>query len=235
MMFAVFTGYYSLWQQLRTQPSVHSRFLTLTLPFLVLCLAIVVSFKRFAYIALILPFLMLQAGLGIAFIWHRLGQKRKLWQGVFFIALLLTFGEGIWGIVRTLHTAAGTMPYTTLVKTLQQDIPIGSRILMMHNYWLGMMDYDVYSIDLAYNLSDPDFTGTNARPLAQVIQQMEPNYIIVPQHLLKSYIGNSESLPNEKVYNLWRSLDMYIQQYCPVEVTHIETTAYGTITTYHCP
>lgn len=233
MVMAVTAAYVKLWAGIRQRPSLPDRFLFITLPTLAFLLAALVSFKRYAYLVLLLPFLAVLVGLGISVMWQG-GQRRgRRWSGLLLLCLLATAAEGVMGVASYRHMAQAATPYQDLTAVLRQAIPAGSRVLIIPGFWLGLADNDVYSLDLAYNLSNASFVGAAARPLPQVMQQLAPVYIIVPQHLLQSYL-TPETLPGDQVANFWQSLATLIQEKCPATVTQIQSQTYGVVSVYRC-
>jgi MFS family permease len=233
MIVSLVAAYAHLWPQIRQRPTLANRFLFITLPVLAFLLAVLVNYKRFTYVALLLPFLAIQVGLGIVLIWDWAQRRGKGWQVVYLVWLLTAVIAGIYSTANILQTARATTPYQELTNALKQDIQPRSRILMIHDYWLGLAEYDVYSLDLAYNLSNPSFVGAAARPLPQIVQDLAPAYIIVPQHLLKLYLM-PEMHPSEKVAHFWQSLDSIIHENCSETVTQIQNQTYGDVSVYRC-
>jgi 4-amino-4-deoxy-L-arabinose transferase-like glycosyltransferase len=233
MVVALVVAFGHLWRQLRWHPTLANRFLLITLPGLALLLALFVSFKRYTYVALLLPFLALQVAVGIGVIWEWATRRGRRWQMLVGLWLVTAVAAGIYSTIHLRQTARMATPYQELTAALQQNIPPDARLLMMHDYWLGLADYEVYSLDLAYNLSDEAFVGSAARPLPQVIQSIAPTHIIVSQQLLKSYL-TPETLPGEKVAHFWQSVDMTIQSNCAETVTQVPSQTYGVVNVYHC-
>jgi len=233
MAVAVIAAYIHLWPQIR-RPHLSARFLFITLPMLATLLALLVSFKRYSYVALLLPFLAILVGLGIVVIWNWLRGRGRWWRLLFGLWLLVAVAEGLFSVAETRQTAATITPYRELTAVLHQHISPNSRPLALHTYWLALADYDVAALDLAYNLTDPAFVGHDARPLPQVIHTLAPDYIIVPQEALKAYQTNPQALPGEQVINFWRTLDSIIQTDCPDEVMRMTTDGYGVVTVYRC-
>lgn len=234
MVVAVVVAFGHLWRHLkRPYPTLANRFLLITLPGLALLLALFVSFKRYTYVALLLPFLALQVALGIRVIWKWATWRGRRWQILVGVWLVTAVATGIYSTYHLQQIASAATPYEELTAILQQNLPPDSRLLMMHDYWLGMAGHDVYSLDLAYNLSNEAFVGGAARPLPQVIQSIAPTHIIVSQQLLKSYL-TPETLPGEKVAHFWQSLDMTIQSNCAETVTQVQSQTYGVVNVYRC-
>ncbi|MBX3055088.1 MAG: hypothetical protein KF770_01325 [Anaerolineae bacterium] len=233
MIVAVAVAYVKLWSGIRQRPSLPSRFLFITLPILAFLLAALVSFKRYAYMVLLLPFLAVLVGLGISVMWQWGQGRGRLWSGLLLLWLLATAAEGVMGVASHRHMAQAATPYRDITAVLRQNIPAGSRILMLPSFWLGLADHDVYSLDLAYNLSNASFVGEAARPLPQVMQQLAPAYIIVPQHLLQSYL-TPETLPGDQVAKFWQLLATLIQEKCPATATQIHSQTYGVVSVYRC-
>lgn len=230
---AVLAAYVKLWDRIRQRPSLPDRFLFITLPTLAFLLAALVSFKRYAYVVLLLPFLAIVVALGITVIWQW-GQRRgRLWTGLLLLWLLAAAAEGVMSIASYRQMAQATTPYRELTAVLRQNTPAGSRILMIPGFWLGLAENDVYSLDLAYNLSNASFVREAARPLPQVMAQLAPAYIIVPQHLLQSYL-TPETLPGDHVAKFWQTLETFIHEKCPETITQIQSQTYGVVSVYRC-
>jgi 4-amino-4-deoxy-L-arabinose transferase-like glycosyltransferase len=231
MLFGVGAANVLLWKRVRRSPRLPDRLLLLSLPGLVILLALLINLKRYAYLALILPFLALQLGFAVVTIWRRAGRWVHLALGLALAAALVEAGAGL---LTSYRIAQSTTPYRRLTESIRRVIPPDARVLASHVVWFGLADYDFRSINLVFVLSDPQYGYDPAPSVEQTVRQLDPDYVIVEERLLKTYLRPPVSAPDATVAETWRSLDAYIQRYCPRVATRVPAADYGDVVVYHC-
>ena len=206
----------------------------LALPVLAGLLALTISFKRYAYVMLILPFLALQIGYGLnaLIIWSR-QRSRYLYVGLL-VFMAFALGEGIISIAQNLNAARTTTPFLTITAPANAIIPPSARTLIFHDYWLGFADHNVYAFDLAFNMSNPQFHFAGAPTMTQALTQLTPDYIVVPTELLTAYQTAPHTIPSDLVSAQWQGIDAYLQTYCNLIYTGITDRDYGTLVVLEC-
>jgi 4-amino-4-deoxy-L-arabinose transferase-like glycosyltransferase len=230
MVLTVVTANASLW---RRRHEANGRFLLLSLPILALLLALLISFKRYTYIILPLPFLALQIAYGLEVLVKWVGDNGRLWQWALALLLVFAFAEGMGLTIKNLQAARAATSYTDLTNEIRGYLPPQARLIMQHGYWLGLADYDVYSLDLLLILSDPAYGFSDPPTIEQIVQQLASVYVIVSDQLLKSY-RQPELLPSLELARKWQTLDNYLQQQCQLP-GEIQTADYGLIFIFACP
>jgi 4-amino-4-deoxy-L-arabinose transferase-like glycosyltransferase len=229
MLMTVTVANAALW---RRRHEANARFLLLALPTLALLLALLISFKRYVYIILILPFLALQVGYGLSVCEEWVRQRPFFWRLLFWLFVAAALIEGIMVTAQNLQAAAATTPYYELTEQIRASLPKQARLLALHEYWLGLADYDFYTIDLALVLSDPAYGYEPTPSIEQVVAQIAPDTVIIPDTLLKAY-ETPESLPSVALAQKLQALDAYLLQQCQL-AREIATADYGLIFIFVC-
>ena len=229
MVLTVLVANGALWRRCR---EANARFLLLALPTLALLLALLISFKRYVYIILILPFLALQVGYGLSVLWQWVGGRPFIWRLLLWLFIAAALLEGIISTAQNLQAAAATTPYYDLTQQIRANLPAQARLLALHEYWLGLAEYDFYALDLALVMSDPAYGYEPTPSIEQAVAQIAPDYVIIPDTLLKAY-QTPELLPSPALAQKLQALDTYLLQQCrpPREIA---TADYGLIFIFAC-
>lgn len=221
-----------LWQRARRTGQASDQLLLVAWPALSLLLALLLSYKRYAYLALTLPFLALWLALLLAEIRHGLG-PRKRWNRYGFAVLLLILSlEGGIGMVHAWRQARTTTPYTQIATALQDAIPAGARVLLSQPFWLALADYETRSINLAFVLSDPRYGLRPARTMAEALQAIDPDYVVVERTFLEDYVDDPNRLPWPR--HQWSEFGASLKLFCRSLLTTIRTPDYGDVLVYGC-
>jgi len=219
----------SLWLW-RERLSLPHRLLFLSLPVLLAQLALLINYKRYPYMSLLLPFIALQ----IAYVAQQLWEGSSGWKRLCLIGLgAALLVESGYGLVDSWQMARATTPYAALTQSLRQVIPPTARVLASHITWFALSDYPHFrSLNLPFVLSDPQYQYVVTPSLPEVLHDLAPDYIVVEERLLKSYT-HPERLPGAKEVNEWRILDEYTQQHCQL-VERLDAPDYGFPLIYAC-
>ena len=197
-------------------------------------MALLLSFKRFPYVLLVFPFLAQQLALVVSLGWRWAGHS-SFWMrwviGFVLLAALLEGGTAIW---RSLKAAQATTPYLQVTGQVALIIPSGSRVLSLHHYWLGLTEYDVRAIDLAFVRSDPRYGFSPAPAMEQVIQEFDPEYVVLQEELLQNGLTAAYAAVNPPIARQWHEFDQFLGNYCSETVTTISDVDYGDVAVYYC-
>lgn len=223
-----------LWRQIRDHDNAAARFLFLTLPVLALMLGLLISYKRFTYIALWLPFFALQVGLGIEVLWSAARKRGRIWMLGLILLIAAAAFEGVWETAANLQAAARTPRYQDVMAPAREVMPPDTEVLAHHDYWLALTEYDVRALDLAFSLSDPMFGLTATSNLPETLLALNAAYVIVPEQLLHSYRESPESLPGPKQIGQWRDLDHHLQEHCTLAAGGEPSSDYGQVLVFDC-
>jgi 4-amino-4-deoxy-L-arabinose transferase-like glycosyltransferase len=217
--------------RLLRRPCLSDRLLLVALPVLGLSLALIIDYKRYPYLVLVLPFLALQIAFVLLVAWRWAGQRARSARWLIGAVLATALLEGGAGVVHSLKVARSATPYLRITEAIARLIPAGARILASQPYWLGLARYDVRSINLAFVLSDPHYDLPQTLTMAQVIDQIRPDYIVVENEFLTTYAQDPSR--NPQAVAQWRTFGEYIGARC-AEIDTIVTADYGDINVYRC-
>jgi hypothetical protein len=201
----------------------------LSWPVLAVLLALLIHYKRYYYVLLVLPFLCLQFGYAVVQVWQ---QRPRRWARLALGALLaLAVTESALGVAASLRAARSTTPYATLSARLSQAIAPGARVLLAEPYWLGLANHEARSIQLAFLLSDPRYF---AQPPAirEVLRDLDPDYVVTEERLLDIYGRDPDDLSENALD--WKALDDYLRAQCPRVAAALNTPDYGEVKVYAC-
>ena len=222
-----------LFRRVRQSSTLADRPLLVALRTMMGLLALLINLKRYPYTALILPFLSLQLAWAGITLWRRNTSRR--WVRILLVgilaATLIEGGIGVWG---SFQLAREGTSHAALTRAVRAVIPPDARVLASHLVWFALHDYDLYSVNLAFVLSDPQYGSNPAPSMAQVIDQIGPEYIVMENRLLKKYLEHPETLPGERQENYLQELDQYIQTFCPEVVLNFPAEDYGDVVVYRC-
>lgn len=229
--FVTANGYYA--KTIRSH-TFAERALWLSVPILAGSLALLVSFKRYPYTLLVLPFVVLQAAYGLTLLFHWSRHHRPNLAGVLIIFVMAGLAEGLFAIRENLQTARRTPTLEEVATPVKPLIPPTARILMLHTYWPPFAGYDVRALDLVFNLSDPHFFA-NPEPIPTLLAEMAPDFVLVSEENLKAYVRAPGSFPSEAVRARWQTFDHYLQAHCVTIQRGNSTPDYGTLLLLRCP
>ena len=220
-----------LWRRVRATRRPADVFLLVAWPVLALLLALLIHYKRYYYVLLLMPFLSLQLAYALRAVW---GQRRwrAAWvRGALGGLLALAVVEGAFGVGRSLQAARATTRYAALSAQLEQAIRPEATVLLAEPYWLGLTEHEARSIQLAFLLSDARYYA-QPPPMMQVLVNLQPDYVITEERLLDIY-GRDPSQVSDNAQD-WRELDAYLSQRCPVIAADVVTPDYGEVKVYQC-
>jgi hypothetical protein len=70
--------------------------------------------------------------------------------------------------------------------------------------------------------------------MEEVIQEIDPEFIILEDNLLQSGLQPSFAKINPVIANQWRQFDDYLNLHCANEVATMAEPGYGNIKVYRC-
>jgi 4-amino-4-deoxy-L-arabinose transferase-like glycosyltransferase len=220
-----------LWRQARTTRRPTDVFMLVAWPVLALLLAVLVHYKRYFYVLLVMPFIALQLAYAAQAVWDQSAWRPTLVRGALCFILAAVIVEGALGVGQSWRAGRATTRYATLTATLNQAIHPGARVLMADPYWLGLVDREARSIQLPFLLADRRFY---AQPpsLAEVLLTLKPDYVVTEERLLDIYARDPRQV-GENAEN-WRRLDAFLKEHCPVVSADLRTPDYGEVKVYQC-
>lgn len=221
----------ALWRRVRAERRPPEVFLLIAWPVLALLLAVLIHYKRYYYVLLLLPFLTLQLALAVRLLWRQTRWRPAVVRAALAGVLALAAVEGVYGVAQSWQAARATTPYAVLSGQLQAAIPPGARVLLAEPYWLGLADHHARSIQLAFLLSD-EYYFDNPPAMGAVLLRLDPDYVVTEERLLDIY-GRDPDATSDNAAD-WRELDAYLRQHCPVVAADIVTPDYGEVKVYAC-
>ncbi len=191
------------------------RFTLVSLGAVWLPLALLISFKRYAYVALLMPFFALQVGFAAMWIWRR-GKVGKLLISV--LATLALIESGL-GVVQGWHKDREVVAYAEMTGPIAAEIPQDSTVMGIPLFWLGLKTTDFVGLDLAFIESDATVT----------LNRYAPDFILVQDHLLYQYRRDPTAAPRTELVTRWEEVIGYIETHCHTPKAVSETITYGKI------
>ncbi len=220
--------------RLRQSKDIRLMAIVMPLPLLALQMGLLLNFKRYAYLALLLPHAALLCAYGWRELWRWAGARKKAFRIVIFALAAAALVEGLFALAANFQDARTTSPVSEIVGEISARVSPDQRTLMLHAYWLELTELDTYALDLAFVLAQPEITGLPNQGMEEALMLISPENIIVREELLKAYEREPGSLPNDRVVALWRSFDEYIQTWCRLDYQTEHDRDYGTVSLYVC-
>jgi hypothetical protein len=200
-------------------------------PVLALLLGLLIHYKRYYYVLLIMPFLALQLAYAVLAVWRQTHWSPTVVRSALTLVLIFAVLEGVFGIAQSWRAARTTTRYATLSQRLNASMQPGATVLLAEPYWLGLAQYEARSIQLAFLLSDERYYA-DPPSLSAVLADLSPDYVVTEERLLENY-GRD---PDDTSANAldWRELDAYLQAHCPLVAADLTMPDYGEVKVYQC-
>jgi len=221
-----------LWPRVRAARRPGEVLLLTAWPLLAFLLALLIHYKRYYYILLVMPFLVLQCAWAALRVWERVRAGRRRWaQALMGAALAGVLVEGAAGLAHGWQGARTATNYAGLSAELRQSLEPGATLLLAETFWLGLHDFPARSIQLPFLLSDDRFF-VDPPALGEVLRGLRPDYVVSEERLLDLYARD----PAQTTENAqdWRELEAYLQVHCPFVAADIVTPDYGEVRVYRC-
>jgi hypothetical protein len=199
--------------------------------------ALLINIKDYRYIILLLPFFALQVAFALVAIWQWASEHARWLSWICGILLVVAVIEGGVGVRQMLRNARAASPYHRFTNAVAQVLPAGARVMMVHLYWIGLAQYDVRSLDLAFRFTNPNDYKPQPLSMEQALQRIAPQYLLVDP-LIQKYVfalaqpGDSALLLEQK-----RAITQALHQHCAALVATIdghEYADYGPMKVYRC-
>lgn len=196
--------------------------------------ALLIHLKLSNYLVTIMPVWMLAAAWGawqIVERWELMGTRRnsgnlhrvRFWVVTGLGVLVLAEGMGRWVVLS--HAAATNTPYRQFAAALHAPIPPGSRVLGLHNYWLGLEDTQYLSwfvpLALAGSPTDP-----YVQSVSTSLDTFQPDFILIDRYLREYW--HSQPPLDAHTENIWR----WLSRNGYVVTATIDDPTYGRIEIY---
>jgi 4-amino-4-deoxy-L-arabinose transferase-like glycosyltransferase len=219
----------TLLSRLRRDSALADGLIFAALPALALAMALLVNQKRYPYTLLVLPFLALQVGLGVASAW-RWAERAKPLRWLTGAVFLLAVGEGAAGVAHGLVLAHAATPYAEVTAAAARAIPEGARVLIPQPYWMGLRGFTTRSLVLVHLLADSRcHPGGGAPSMEEAWQQVGADYLIEEDRFV-SYRNPA----NPAVEALWRDFVRVARSRCPAAVGRVAVPGYEAAMIYRC-
>lgn len=205
---------------LRQHKTSSERFTLVSLGAVWLPLALLISFKRYAYVALLMPFFALQVGYTTLWIWRRGTFGRAIVVGL----TIMAFAESVVGVVQDWSEDRSVVRYETMMEPIAAEIPDNAFVMGIPLFWMGLRDRDFVGLDLAF--VDEDATET--------LFHYTPDLIIVQDHLLYQYQRNPGTAPRPELETRWEAIIQFIDQHCETPRGVSKTADYGQVLLTEC-
>jgi 4-amino-4-deoxy-L-arabinose transferase-like glycosyltransferase len=223
---AVVAGNLALLARLRRDRDVAGALLLATPPALALLMGLLLNQKRYPYTLLVLPFLALQAGVGLVALWRR-GRLSRWAVSALGVAAVV---EGGASVARTLRAARAAPRYAEATAAVARAVPAGSRVLIPHPLWLALPGRETRSLVLAHFLADPRLhPDGGALAMDEALRRIGPGYVVLDDRFTRY-----RNPANRPVEELWARLSDAVHRLCPERVGRFEAPGYDAATILRC-
>ena len=225
----VTVGAVALLRRTRRRPRLSAALTLLAFPMLAGALALFEKLKIGGYQVLMLPFMALLAGYGLARAWQWGAHDRRVAQLALALLLGLAALESGYGIAANLADARRAGPYLDALQPVAERLPPGARVLATHAFWLGLEPAQVLSLNLPFYFTNPRYSNPPTALLEDALRRYEPDYILLDRIMTPAVLlppaANEPGLADA----FWR----YLGQSCRLD---LETTDadYGYLALYRC-
>ena len=147
--------------------------------------ALLITSKLSNYLVTAIPIGAIAASWGGTAAWRTTSQMP--WARASFAAILLALAaEGIGRHVALDDAAAQTTPYENFISRVRAEIPRGSRVLGLHNYWFGLESFDYRSFFVPLQMSG---SGGEDDPITflKALDRVGPDVVLVDGRMRKYF------------------------------------------------
>ena len=215
--------------------AIGDRFLFLALPVTELCLALLLTLKRYYYTVLVLPFIALQLAFLLQLLWSRSGRRETLARWLIAAVLIGVLTEREIGVAGMLQFARQATPYYEFARQIAIEIPRDSSLLMAPPLWLGLKRLG-FDDQLSLNRI---FQFPEGLPMREIMGALDPDYIVIESAFLEQDPLDSDARDrgvvrlNESVQRTYSLLAVYLGDACLLESIH-PSHDYGEIQVWRC-
>jgi 4-amino-4-deoxy-L-arabinose transferase-like glycosyltransferase len=146
--------------------------------------ALLITMKFWFYKVGFWPLFALAVAWGTWTLWQAAGAKpaRRWWRSVMVALGFTVVGEGLTRVAELERLAASTSPYERFIARVRQHIPHGTRVLGLHNYWLGLEDtrFRSWWVPLVKTVDG----APGGRPLTlETLHEIDPEIVLLDVHI----------------------------------------------------
>jgi hypothetical protein len=148
------------------------------------------------------------------------------------VLLALALLEGARGVRQGLQQAAAASDYQAFADRVAAAIPQGSRVLALHQFWFGVyaQRYVYRSIVLTYYLSDPQTAPSIALPIDQVLDHIDPQYILIDRYIAPGlHLDRPAEALTDPQQRLFR---LYMERHRAAPIAKFTDPSYGEVMIY---
>lgn len=208
---------------LGAQINPRARVVFVTLTLLPLCFALLLQNKFINYLLLVAPFAALAASWGIVRAWDTLKRSRvSVLRAGIVLALVLVIVESSIRLAAFQIQAAITTPYAALAERLRANIPVGSRVLGLQDYWFGWDEYEYRSIAVPWMLVVSELD--DAPSVDAAMNAQAPDYVLLDDA--------SRLFLTEHAETFGRDFNAWMKQHNAMAVTDFTDPGYGRFIIY---
>ncbi len=187
--------------------------------------ALLLEPKAFRYLIALWPLATVTlAWLGVRLWDGSSGVARRAILSIVFVALLGESGVQLW---RRRQVATQTTPYESFATRLRQAVPVGTRILGLPRYWLGLREDGYRSWVVPFSLADgrPD-----AGRFRRALEELDPQIVLVDPAMAAAF-ANMADPGNPRHAELLAFRDFMSEQGGRL-IAVVEDPTYGPVSVY---
>ena len=161
-------------------------------------------------------------------VWLWDGRKAIVRVGLL-VLLALILAEGGSRIALSSAAARRAAPYDRYMSQIQRCIPVGSRVLGLQHYWLGLRQYDYRTWLVPANYTYPPYYH-DPMPLDAALDKVNPDVILIDP-IMRRYF-EAASQPGHPSYDRQQAYEAFMVRRRARLVCTIQNSTYGTMNVY---
>jgi 4-amino-4-deoxy-L-arabinose transferase-like glycosyltransferase len=230
---AVLAGWRQIWKEARASRETGQLFLLISVPIMALELALLISFKRYAYLILLLPFLAVYCGLGVMSLWRWAKERSHVVRAIAWIMLAWVLLDTLDALNKHVAAAESVTPFEDIAAEAQMIVPEDVPLIIHHRYWFGFQDRPTYSLGLISSLANPAFSIESPRAVAAIMDSYRPFYSVLNLELLENYVPFAAGGPKNDPHQT-EAIHRYYLEFCELIYYGETDLDYGTLIVYAC-
>lgn len=205
----------------------------LTAPILALLLTLLISYKVYSYILILLPFIALQWAMMTVWLEGRVVRQRWLLIPLA-VVVVVVMAAGVRITLETRRFESTLTPSSEVSRELQTVVLQDATVFMSQHLWFGWQGYKVHSLFTPFYFADPRYYPESPMTLEAAFLQYQPDYLIGGRYVEPDVIVPLHPGDSPFIQSLRADFARIRLQYCGTLVAEFEFAGYDRIPVYQC-